>query len=487
MLKFGFKIHAVILMMLLSLGYLVPAHITFAFFSDSASSFTNSFRVGILSNMIQEGNWIRDGEEINAVSSLESGDVISRKVVRANSGTMDFQYKMNVDSTKNDLCDFLQIQAVRNGEEKYRGSLLDLNLDESIILGVAEPEEWIFTVTLTEPAGLGGQCSFAIIFQSWQLGFNWGEGFSHTSRVENILEIEGSATDVEKQVDDSSEEQIEFNLEEIGGNLEGVESGEDSELLETAESEDSSIKNNEESLNDNQNNSLEEDNQSGDSEEESESSEDNSDGDEPEDSSEKDQNGLEESTESSDSEEEPESSEDNSDENKPEDSGEENNNNLEEEPGLSEDNSDEDEPEDSGEENNNNPGESVESVDSEEESELSEDNSDEDEPEEDQHNLEESVESSDSEESESSEGESEENAEGEFSDDDSENPDEMVDSPEENVNPDLDSGDSDQLTELEEGGVDLPGKTQSISEPESTEKVGLENQENNSNNQNEGV
>jgi predicted ribosomally synthesized peptide with SipW-like signal peptide len=424
MFKFSFKIHVITLMLFLSLGCLIPTHSTFAFFSDSTNSSNNSFRVGILSNMVQEEGWMRDGEGIDSSPLLELGDMISRTVARANSGTMDFQYNISVDPENDDLGSLLEIQAIRNGEEKYRGPLSDLSMDNPIVLGVAEAEEWIFTVTLVGQAEVGGQYSFDIVFQSWQLGFNWGEGFSHTSRVKNTLEIEGLLIDTEEQVDDLPEEQVEFNLEELSDVSEEDESDESSELLETAEEEDLSPENDEENLDNNQNDSMEGNDESDDSLEETELSDE-------EELEESVEGGLSEDNELSDLEE-----------------GE-----------LQEDDAGDDSVGDN------------EASDLEEE-ELLDDNSDEE--------NEENVEDGSSEDIPLDQ-------EGEPSNDDAENTDEAIDDSGEDSDPDLDSGDLNEPVESEENYADLPEEPQSDPEPEPTEEISSGNQESDSNNQNEEV
>lgn len=433
MLKFSFKIHVISLMLFLSLGCLIPTHSTFAFFSDSTNSSNNNFRVGILSNMVQEGGWMKDGVETDSIPLIESGDMIGRTVIRANSGTMVFQYNISVDLENDDLGSLLEIQAIRNGEEKYQGPLSDLSLDDSIVLGVAEAEEWIFTVTLAGQAEIGGQYSFDIVFQSWQLGFNWGEGFSHTSRIKNTLEIEGLFIDAEEQADDLPEEQVEFNLGELSDASEEDESDEGSESLETVEGEDLSPENDEENLGNNQHDPTEGNDESDDLLEEAELSDE-------EKLEEGVGGGLAEDNELSDLEEGELQEDDNSDEEEPEDN-------------TGDDSVENDKPSDSAEE-----------------TELSEDdNSDE-----------ENVEDSSSEDIPLDQ-------EDEPSNDGAENTDEEIDDSGEDSDSDLDSGDLNEPVESEENCADSPEEPQSDPEPEPTEEISSGNQESDSNNQNEEV
>jgi len=105
-------------------------------------------------------------------------------------GTLDTKYHLKVLKTEGSdaFCNALKIEVLqKNLEVKYRGKLMDLNIDSESKAG--PPESWIFVVSLdnTDDSLQDRVCEFSFIFRTWRTEPDEKKGIYAERVLNNVI------------------------------------------------------------------------------------------------------------------------------------------------------------------------------------------------------------------------------------------------------------------------------------------------------------
>ncbi len=134
---------------------------TNAYFNDTEESLNNSYQAKTLDFSLVDGG-------TSGVEIMLAGTVI-RWLDVVNEGGVSFQYTVRADNLSGELCNFLVIKAILDGELKQEGALSNFHLDPSVVFSESL-DKWQFDIELAEDY-LGpesGSCSLNLIYEGWQ-------------------------------------------------------------------------------------------------------------------------------------------------------------------------------------------------------------------------------------------------------------------------------------------------------------------------------
>ncbi len=167
---------------------------TFAYYNDTEISSENTYSAGTLDFSLTAGGWTPPEKAVN----LPPGESVTRTISVIKNGSLDFQYNAStiIDTEESDMsfCDALNLKAELGESVEYNETLGDLNFSSPILIS-DDQDDWIFTITLSStytPPEEGAGCSFKFVFDGWQEGLSFGQGFYDTEELDNLIEIGGS-------------------------------------------------------------------------------------------------------------------------------------------------------------------------------------------------------------------------------------------------------------------------------------------------------
>ncbi len=172
-----------LMVILLSLNF-SGAKKTFAIFNDSGSAPANNLVAGTLDFTANS-----DGE---LSFNFKPGEVLKKKVLVANNGTLNFQYNVVLEnnSGSGDLCGQLITSVDLDGLQVYSGNLIDFTSGD--IIFTPTEDRWAFSVSL--PTGTENlenkTCQFKFIFNGWQDNLSSGLGFTDIENVQSNFQAD---------------------------------------------------------------------------------------------------------------------------------------------------------------------------------------------------------------------------------------------------------------------------------------------------------
>ncbi|MBU4056704.1 lamin tail domain-containing protein, partial [Patescibacteria group bacterium] len=107
----------------------------------------------------------------------------SRNISVINNGSLGFQYTASTTNTNGSLCDYLNLSADLDGNNKYTGPLTSFYYSAGEF---TTPDDWQFTATLkdNDPALQNQTCTFDFVFDGVQIG---GAGFYDQEIISNTI------------------------------------------------------------------------------------------------------------------------------------------------------------------------------------------------------------------------------------------------------------------------------------------------------------
>ena len=151
---------------------------TWAFFSDTEISESNSFTVGTLDFSL---------DSPNDFPVLACGAAV-RDIKIIKGGTLNFKYTAQIGDLTGDFCDNLDLQLLVDGVEKYSGSLKDFALSQIIELSENQ-DNWGLAVTPSLKGSKNEICHFNLKFKAWQTDLEEPTGgFSDEEEISSVIE-----------------------------------------------------------------------------------------------------------------------------------------------------------------------------------------------------------------------------------------------------------------------------------------------------------
>jgi len=192
-------IKLVALVTIISLNWFGLAAIgeTFAYFNDAETSSANALTAGTLDFSLISGAW-SGGEPYN----LLPGGSVTKTISILDIGNLGFRYRISVvkNSGDDDFCNALQLTAdIDGGATEYSNVLIGAAFGNYTY---SNPDAWTFTVSLpgSSPEFTETGCDFDFVFEGWQTGLAFGQGFSDIENDNNYL----SATSKYSPIADSN-------------------------------------------------------------------------------------------------------------------------------------------------------------------------------------------------------------------------------------------------------------------------------------------
>lgn len=145
---------------------------TWSYLSDMEISFGNLYSAATL-------NFSLDPENLGDISLK---DKVNISVV--NDGTIPFKYRVKAQAEDDGVCDHLYLNAVLNGGILYEGSFEDFNAENLIS---QSEDEWELVITNPPSDTLAQNCPFILIFESWQEGLSYEEGFTTEKFAKGVI------------------------------------------------------------------------------------------------------------------------------------------------------------------------------------------------------------------------------------------------------------------------------------------------------------
>ena len=179
----GFALRIFILLLIVCLNWTGLSAIigTLAYFNDPETSVENVYSTGILDFYLSS--------QVD-FSPLTPGESTIQTITIINNGNIP-RYTVEAVDFTGGLCNYLNLEANLDGEgSEYNGNLIGFNYGPILF---AEPEDWVFTLTLIPGAPdnlLGETCQFRFIFHGSQIRNNlpFGAGFSDIEEENNNIE-----------------------------------------------------------------------------------------------------------------------------------------------------------------------------------------------------------------------------------------------------------------------------------------------------------
>lgn len=166
-----------------ALQYLIETE-RFGFFDDEISQ-ENTCAAGVLDFYLNpsETGIVLVGELINI-------DINNKD------GNLPFEYQVRVETSEDVFCDNLDVSVVMDGLGYYSGKLKDF----SIMATISNfQDNWEFTITDFNNNIPGQTCDFEFIFEGWQEGLNFEQGFTDREFVlGTVKSLVGSQTQEEE-------------------------------------------------------------------------------------------------------------------------------------------------------------------------------------------------------------------------------------------------------------------------------------------------
>ena len=177
------KTLAILLIVGLNWTGLLAVGRTFGYFNDIENSPENIYQAGTLDF---------SAKGLGDFSlNLNPNNQAVRNVMVGNEGSLEFKHLVEASDLEGDLCDYLNIMAMFEGDEKYDGSLVGLSSEIVEVAGFTPNKNWNFKISFSgdknDTSSLDGKaCQFNFYFKAWQTNmdkYNEGSGFTDQEKV----------------------------------------------------------------------------------------------------------------------------------------------------------------------------------------------------------------------------------------------------------------------------------------------------------------
>ena len=177
------KIISILVIIALNWSGLSAVIQTISYYLDNEGDGGNTFTAATLDFSLRDTSDVTLTSPLFNISGMQKNES-QQKIVRVyNDGTLDFQYKVNLENVSGDLCSYLTLQAQLDGDPlEYNGTVQNTTFPTSDITYSSPNDDWTFTLTLSGSAPENETCNFDLAFDGVQIG---GAGFSDTEFLSN--------------------------------------------------------------------------------------------------------------------------------------------------------------------------------------------------------------------------------------------------------------------------------------------------------------
>lgn len=172
-----FKISAMVLIVGLVLSSFSIFGKTYAYLQDIETSSGNSLVSGTLDLSL--------ASDTNFTPEVTPTATTSRTISVINNGSLNFKYKVKIENTEGNLCDYLEIK------DDLADTYLSLESYFSTTTDFTLKKDWVFTAQLTSASSSlqNLYCSFNLVFYGWEekLDDYSPEGFSDSEEIESAI------------------------------------------------------------------------------------------------------------------------------------------------------------------------------------------------------------------------------------------------------------------------------------------------------------